>query len=187
MNLIPLTALLLGAALLLPAQTRKPVEANWGSLAAHQAPAWLADAKFGIYAHWGVYSVPAYGHEWYAKRMYDPSDPRGTYEHHRKTYGTQDKFGYKVRPVQRRRHPVHHQGRRTLRHRAGLARKGQLAHQKPCRLQGVECLAVGREGAREVVAGWRWPHHSGPGLATRPICLYVQDCVAGRPAVNRRA
>ena len=76
-------------------QQRKPVEADWTSLASHEAPAWLQDAKFGIYAHWGVYSVPAFGHEWYGKRMYDPKDNRGTYEHHRKTYGTQDKFGYK--------------------------------------------------------------------------------------------
>ena len=68
---------------------------NWDSLKHHPVPEWLQDAKFGIYAHWGVYSVPAFGDEWYAKRMYDPKDPKDTYAHHRKTYGTQDKFGYK--------------------------------------------------------------------------------------------
>ncbi|MBI4876167.1 MAG: alpha-L-fucosidase [Acidobacteria bacterium] len=68
---------------------------TWESLASRPTQQWLADAKFGIYAHWGVYSVPAFGNEWYARRMYDPQDPRGVYEHHRKTYGTQDKFGYK--------------------------------------------------------------------------------------------
>jgi alpha-L-fucosidase len=68
---------------------------NWNSLNRHAVPEWLQDAKFGIYAHWGVYSVPAFGNEWYAKRMYDPKDPKDTYEHHRKTFGTQDKFGYK--------------------------------------------------------------------------------------------
>ncbi len=83
------------AAGILSAQQKKAVDPNWTSLAAHEAPAWLQDAKFGIYAHWGVYSVAAYGNEWYGKRMYDPKDNRGTYEHHRKTYGTQDKFGYK--------------------------------------------------------------------------------------------
>src|SRR4051795_62025 len=68
---------------------------NWDSLKRHPVPEWLQDAKFGIYAHWGVYSVPAFGNEWYAKRMYDPKDAKDTYEHHRKTFGTQDKFGYK--------------------------------------------------------------------------------------------
>ncbi len=68
---------------------------DWGSLQRHRIPEWLMDAKFGIYAHWGVYSVPAFGNEWYAKRMYDPKDPRSAYEHHRKTWGAQDKFGYK--------------------------------------------------------------------------------------------
>jgi hypothetical protein len=74
----------------LQAQPNKPVEATWNSLAAHEVPAWLEDAKFGIYAHWGVYSVPAFGTEWYGRRMYDPKDVFGTYQHHRKTYGTQD-------------------------------------------------------------------------------------------------
>lgn len=29
-------------------------------------PEWFKDAKFGIFIHWGVYSVPAYGSEWYS-------------------------------------------------------------------------------------------------------------------------
>lgn len=70
-------------------------EKNWESLISHDVPEWLIDAKFGIYAHWGVYSVPAFGQEWYAKRMYDKKDKLGTYEHHLKTYGDQSEFGYK--------------------------------------------------------------------------------------------
>src|ERR1017187_3018334 len=34
------------------------------SLRQHKVPTWFEDAKFGIFVHWGVYSVPAY-HEWY--------------------------------------------------------------------------------------------------------------------------
>lgn len=30
---------------------------DWTSLRKHQVPQWARDAKFGIYAHWGVYSV----------------------------------------------------------------------------------------------------------------------------------
>lgn len=72
-----------------------PYRPNWQSLTKHQNPVWLLDAKFGIYAHWGIYSVPAYRSEWYGKMMYDPDDRRGAYEHHRKTFGPQNKFGYK--------------------------------------------------------------------------------------------
>ena len=35
---------------------------NWDSLANHnEAPEWFRNAKFGIYFHWGPYSVPAFG------------------------------------------------------------------------------------------------------------------------------
>ena len=44
---------------------------SWNSLGAHVTPAWFKDAKFGIYTHWGVYSVPARGPNatWYAFRI----------------------------------------------------------------------------------------------------------------------
>ena len=35
-----------------------------------EAPEWFRDAKFGIYFHWGPYSVPAYGNEHYPRTMY---------------------------------------------------------------------------------------------------------------------
>lgn len=78
-----------------PAFAAERYEPAWESLTRHRNPQWLVDAKFGIYAHWGVYAVPAFGNEWYAKRMYDPKDPLGAYDYHRKTFGPQDKFGYK--------------------------------------------------------------------------------------------
>jgi len=68
-------------------------QANWESLSKYQIPDWFRDAKFGIFIHWGVYSVPAYGSEWYPRLMYDSTTPE--YKHHREVYGTQDKFGYK--------------------------------------------------------------------------------------------
>jgi len=72
-----------------------PFKPSWESLVSHEVPEWLLDAKFGIYAHWGVYSVPAFGNEWYAKRMYDKKDKLGVFEFHRKKYGEQSEFGYK--------------------------------------------------------------------------------------------
>jgi alpha-L-fucosidase len=72
-----------------------PYELDWQSLAKHETPQWLLDAKFGIYAHWGVYAVPAYKTEWYGKIMYDPNDNRGAYEYHRKMFGPQNEVGYK--------------------------------------------------------------------------------------------
>lgn len=44
---------------------------NWNSLANHnEAPEWFRNAKFGIYFHWGPYSVPAFGNEHYPRTMY---------------------------------------------------------------------------------------------------------------------
>ncbi len=66
---------------------------TWESLQQYRVPEWYCDAKFGIFIHWGVYSVPAFGSEWYSRNMYI----RGSreYEHHIKTYGPHRDFGYK--------------------------------------------------------------------------------------------
>ena len=70
-----------------------PYKDNWDSLAAHQTPAWFKEAKFGIFIHWGLYSVPAFGNEWYSRNMYIQGSPE--YQHHLKTYGPHKEFGYK--------------------------------------------------------------------------------------------
>ncbi|XP_006862365.1 PREDICTED: tissue alpha-L-fucosidase [Chrysochloris asiatica] len=38
---------------------------DWTSLDARPLPAWYDEAKFGVFVHWGVYSVPAWGSEWF--------------------------------------------------------------------------------------------------------------------------
>ncbi len=70
-----------------------PFRPDWESLRKYEAPEWYRDAKFGIFIHWGVYSVPAFGSEWYPRMMNVEGSPE--YKHHIATYGTQDKFGYK--------------------------------------------------------------------------------------------
>lgn len=72
---------------------RERFEPRWDSLQHYSCPDWYRDAKFGIYFHWGLYSVPAFGSEWYPHWMYLPGRPE--YEHHLATYGSLDKFGYK--------------------------------------------------------------------------------------------
>ena len=42
-------------------------EAKWDSLDKRTLPSWYDDVKFGIFIHWGVYSVPAIGSEWFWK------------------------------------------------------------------------------------------------------------------------
>ncbi|KAF2884221.1 hypothetical protein ILUMI_21956 [Ignelater luminosus] len=42
-------------------------EPNWESLDTRPLPQWYDDAKFGIFLHWGVYSVPSFGSEWFWK------------------------------------------------------------------------------------------------------------------------
>ncbi len=70
-----------------------PYRADWESLRKYEAPEWYKDAKFGIFIHWGAYSVPAFGNEWYPRNMYHEGSEE--YQHHVSTYGPQDKFGYK--------------------------------------------------------------------------------------------
>ncbi len=70
-----------------------PYTEDWASLARHtEAPEWFKDAKFGIYFHWGVYSVPAYAYEWYPRWMHFEGTKE--YKHHLETYGHPSKFGY---------------------------------------------------------------------------------------------
>jgi alpha-L-fucosidase len=70
-----------------------PFSADWKSLEGYQVPEWYRDAKFGIFIHWGVYSVPAFDNEWYPRNMYLVDNP--VFKHHVETYGSQSKFGYK--------------------------------------------------------------------------------------------
>ena len=59
----------------------------------YQIPEWFKDAKFGVFIHWGVYSVPAFGNEWYPRNMYREGSDE--YRHHIETYGALTDFGYK--------------------------------------------------------------------------------------------
>lgn len=67
---------------------------KWAPIDSRKAPAWFADAKFGIFIHWGVYSVPSFcarGYaEWYWKHYTDP-EQRENYasslKFHNETYG----------------------------------------------------------------------------------------------------
>ena len=70
-----------------------PYQDSWRSLAAHGTPEWYHRAKLGIFVHWGIFSVPAFGNEWYSRNMYNQSKPE--FAHHRETYGNQKDFGYK--------------------------------------------------------------------------------------------
>lgn len=66
-------------------------DATWESLESnYRVPEWFKDAKFGIFIHWGPYTVPAAGSEWYPKHMYN-----GISKAHREKWGPQNEFGYK--------------------------------------------------------------------------------------------
>ncbi|WP_153801096.1 alpha-L-fucosidase [Foetidibacter luteolus] len=75
------------------AQTFDRYQSNWESLKKYQVPDWFRDAKFGIFIHWGVYSVPAFRNEWYPRNMYQQGSDE--YKHQLEKYGPLDKFGYK--------------------------------------------------------------------------------------------
>ncbi len=84
------------------AQTYQP---NWESLDKRPVPAWFEDSKFGIFIHWGVYSVPAWGPtgdsigvydkyaEWYWWKLNEPGKVQKYFQaYHLKTYGTNFKY-----------------------------------------------------------------------------------------------
>jgi alpha-L-fucosidase len=69
-----------------PSVSKVRYEPTWESLSQHgPAPKWYQDAVFGIYFHWGVYSVPAFGGEKYARDMY--REKSRSYKHHCEKYG----------------------------------------------------------------------------------------------------
>jgi alpha-L-fucosidase len=70
-----------------------PFAPTWESLSRYNVAPWYLDAKFGIFIHWGVYSVPAFGSEWYPRNMYQADQPE--FQHHIQTFGPQFDFGYK--------------------------------------------------------------------------------------------
>lgn len=90
------------------AMRTKVFEENWNSLQQYETPAWFADAKLGIFIHWGPYSVPAHWSEWYPRFMYQDSvrwhqtHPEKTkqgghavFAHHIEKFGHPSQFGYK--------------------------------------------------------------------------------------------
>jgi alpha-L-fucosidase len=94
-----LCALLTGASALLEAQ---PYEPTWESIDRRPTPAWFTEARFGIFIHWGVYSVPAYAPvipgklayaEWYWHALTNGQGEKpspiqaGTWAFHQRQYG----------------------------------------------------------------------------------------------------
>ncbi|MBO4415852.1 MAG: alpha-L-fucosidase [Lachnospiraceae bacterium] len=66
---------------------------TWESLSQYRVPEAYKDLKFGIFIHWGIFSVPAFANEWYSRNMYIEGSRE--FEHHVKTYGPHKSFGYK--------------------------------------------------------------------------------------------
>ena len=65
-------------------------ESNWKSLDSRPVPQWFQDAKFGIFIHWGLYSVPGFAKkgeyaEWYGCNMHKKDTD--TWKFHEKNYG----------------------------------------------------------------------------------------------------
>lgn len=71
-----------------------PYKPDWATLIKYQQPQWYKDAKFGIFIHWGVYSVAAAENEWYPRNMYNPKD--GAYKNFQAHFANGDPSkGYK--------------------------------------------------------------------------------------------
>ena len=102
MNRIFSTALLFSLCITLQSQYL----ANWESIDSRAVPSWFEDAKFGIFIHWGLYSVPSYSPterdgvgvyeryaEWYWKRLKDSSRIQHFFtDFHNRVYGENFKY-----------------------------------------------------------------------------------------------
>lgn len=74
-------------------QDTQTYEPTWESTDNHNAaPEWFKDAKFGVYWHWGAFSTPEFGFEWYPRQMFVEGDSIN--EHHKATYGSPNDFGH---------------------------------------------------------------------------------------------
>jgi len=80
----------------------QPYQPNWASLDQRPIPDWFRKAKFGIFIHWGTYSVPAYApvrpdgySEWYWSNLMeaDRHSHKEVKAFHAKNYGSS--FDYK--------------------------------------------------------------------------------------------
>lgn len=90
-------AILIGGILFIVMMTfGQSYQNNWKSIDSRPIPTWFEDAKFGIFIHWGVYSVPAwrmlepglyasYAEWYYARVMFNPDN--GGEEFHKLNYG----------------------------------------------------------------------------------------------------
>jgi alpha-L-fucosidase len=97
-SLVPvatLTALALSSPASTPPLSAQTYAPTWESLDARPIPEWFGDAKFGIFIHWGVYSVPSWIRvqegkyasyaEWYYARVM--GELKGEEDFHEKTFG----------------------------------------------------------------------------------------------------
>lgn len=85
---------------------QKTYQSTWESIDSRPVPAWFEDAKFGIFIHWGIYSVPAYSPtvrdsvgvyeryaEWYWRRWDQPSKNQHFFtDYHNRVYGPGVKY-----------------------------------------------------------------------------------------------
>lgn len=88
------------------AKSQQNYQPDWGSIDSRPIPSWFEDAKFGIFIHWGVFSVPAYSPtvrdkvgvydryaEWYWKKLVDSSSTQQYFtDYHNRNYGKDFKY-----------------------------------------------------------------------------------------------
>jgi hypothetical protein len=95
LTLSALPIVVVGSFRLTAAETK--YQPTWESLDKRPAPEWFLDAKFGIFIHWGVYSVPSWGvrgdyAEWYWNHIRDKKADDPWWRFHKANYG--ENFDY---------------------------------------------------------------------------------------------
>jgi alpha-L-fucosidase len=105
MNRTVIVSVLLFVASTVVAQ-QKEYQSTWESIDSRPVPAWFEDAKFGIFIHWGLYSVPAFSPtvrdgvgiyeryaEWYWRRWKEAGKNQHYFtDFHNRVYGSNFRY-----------------------------------------------------------------------------------------------
>ena len=132
-------------------------EANWKSLNSRPCPQWWRDAKFGIFIHWGLFSVPAFS----------PTEGKLVNLCYAEHYGNPDRW--RENGVFPRYHKTHHPGKSY----ADFAVEFTAEHFNPSNWADL----LKRSGARYVVLTSK--HHEGFALWPSKFTPYFNSVAMG--------
>ena len=145
-----------------------PFRADYESLQKYQVPDWYKEATFGIFIHWGVYAVPAFGSEWYPRQMYTQGSEEYKPPHCHLRHAGQIRLLRISSPCSKRRSLILRHGPASSRNQAP-----NMSYLCLSTTMALPCTTTGsRIGPRS-----RWAASTWWEISPRPYAL--RDCISG--------